>query len=420
LAIRTCSSASPVSRPPDRREARMRRVPLLDGLRGYFLLFMLLTHLFGGAYALVRVNHAELGFVQDAQGFVFLSGLLVGALYGRRMEKHGFSGPARQMWRRAFELYLWMIGLMLSVLVLRSILPGAPAIWNEWLGLLPTGTTPVRAAAAAMLYQPTFFDILPQYILYLAVAPALLWLCITGRAIAVLAGSAMLWLAMQLGLHLALADAINAVLGAWQDGLTLRVAFNPLAWQVLFFFAMALGALWAQGRVDVARILDPMRTTPAIIAAIVVAFFALWRLGFTFDLLPKVMMLRFWIFENRTEFSLVFLVNFVALAYLVAWVLVAGRDVASRAVRTASAILNGLFTLPFLRLLGRHSLHVYAWHVLVVYVAAWFDGHFGPYGDLGRSAIAIVCVAVLALPAAMIEWRDQRRTRREALTVPAE
>ena len=80
----------------------MRRVPLLDGLRGYFLVFMLLTHLFGGAYALVRVNHAELGFVQDAQGFVFLSGLLVGALYGRRMERHGFAGPARQRAGLAF------------------------------------------------------------------------------------------------------------------------------------------------------------------------------------------------------------------------------------------------------------------------------------------------------------------------------
>ena len=48
----------------------------------------------------------------------------------------------------------------------------------------------------------------------------------------------------------------------------------------------------------------------------------------------------------------------------------------------------------------------YAWHVLVVYLAAWVDGHFGPYGDLGRSAIAIVCVGLLALPAVLIEWRE--------------
>jgi hypothetical protein len=398
----------------------MRRVPLLDGLRGYFLLFMLLTHLFGGAYPLVRVNHAELGFVQDAQGFVFISGLLVGVLYGRRMERFGFAGPARQIWRRAVELYLWMIGLMLAVLVLRAALPGAAAIWDEWLGLLPSGTTPVRLTAAAMLYQPTFFDILPQYILYLAAAPLLLRLCMTGRPVAVLTGSVLLWLAVQLGIHLGLADGINSLLGRWQTGLTLRVAFNPLAWQVLFFSAMALGVMWTQGRLDVRRLLDPARPGPAMIAGIVVAFFALWRLGFTFELVPKVMMLRFWIFENRTEFSLVFLVNFIALAYLIAWVLVAGAASAARTVRAASTFLNSLFTLPFLCLMGRHSLQVYAWHVLVVYLAAWFDGYFGPYGGVGRSFIALVCIVLLPLPAVFIEWRARRRMRRDAVAVAAE
>lgn len=397
----------------------MPRVALLDGLRGYFLVFMLINHLFGGQYALVKVNHAELGFVQDAQGFVFLSGLLVGALYGRRMERHGFAGPARQIWKRSFELYLWTLGLMVAVLVLRGVLPGAGAVWKEWLGLLPTGATPVLAAAATLLYQPTFFDILPQYILYMVAAPPLLWLCVTGRAAAVIAASVMLWLAMQLGVHLALADGVNVLLDRWYEGLTLRAAFNPFAWQILFFSAMAIGALWTQGRIDVGRLLDPRRAGPAVAAAVVVVFFAFWRFGFTFGLLPKVMMLRFWIFENRPEFSLVFLVNFVALAYLVAWVLVAGPEAASRSVRAAAALLNRLFTLPFLRLLGRHSLHVYAWHVLVVYVAMWVDWHFGPFGSIGRSAIGLASVPLLAVPAVLSEWRKQRRDRREALAVAA-
>jgi hypothetical protein len=305
--------------------------------------------------------------------------------------------------------------------VLRQVLPGAPAIWNEWLGLLPTRAAPVTVAAATLLYQPTFFDILPQYILYMAVAPFLLWLCVTGRAGIVFAGSAILWLAMQLGMQLAIADGINALLDRWYEGLTLRAAFNPFAWQILFISAMALGALWAQGKVDVGRILDPRRPGPAIAAAIIVAVFAFWRFGFTFELLPRVMMLRFWIFENRPEFSLVFLVNFVALGYLVAWLLVAGREASPRIVRSASAVLNGLFMLPFLRLLGRHSLYVYAWHVLVVYVALWFDGYYGPFGSLGRTVIGLVCIPLLAVPAVFIEWRRQRRDRRQgAAPAPAE
>ena len=47
----------------------MNRLEILDGLRGYFLVFMLLNHLsFTGGYLLVKVNHAEFGFVEDAQG----------------------------------------------------------------------------------------------------------------------------------------------------------------------------------------------------------------------------------------------------------------------------------------------------------------------------------------------------------------
>lgn len=395
----------------------MRRVPLLDGLRGYFLVFMLITHLFGGRYALVRINHAELGFVQDAQGFVFLSGLLVGALYGRRMLRDGFSAAAGLIWQRAAMLYLCTLALLLSVLLLRLILPGADLIWSTWLGVLPTGTPAAAITAALLLYQPTFFDILPQYVLYLAAAPPLLWLTLNGHARAVLAGSALLWLAMQFGAQDVLADAINGVLGLWQEELRIRSAFNPLAWQIVFMSAMVLGALWTQGRLDVGAILDPQRPARAIVAAIVVAFFCAWRLAFTFGLVQPGVMAAFQHFENRPEFSVVFLTNFVALGYLVAWLLVAGGATRSRAVQAISTALNRLFNLPFLRLLGRHSLQVYAWHVLVVYVAVWVDGWFGPFDSLTRSAIGLACVALLAVPSAIVEWRDRRR---EAVAVPAE
>ncbi len=54
----------------------MKRYDLIDGMRGYFLVFMLINHLiFAGGYWLVQVNHNQLAFVEDAQGFVFLSGL---------------------------------------------------------------------------------------------------------------------------------------------------------------------------------------------------------------------------------------------------------------------------------------------------------------------------------------------------------
>lgn len=398
----------------------MRRVEVIDGLRGYFLVFMFLTHLtFSGGYLLVRLNHAELGFVQDAQGFVFLSGLLVGMVYGPRMAKRGFAATAESIWRRAGELYAYTITCVLAVLLLRLLLPGAPQLWSEWLGGLGDGGTAFRTAGAMLLYQPTFLDILPQYVVYMAVAPLLLWLCVTGRWLSVMVGSSLLWLAIQTGVHLPLADAIDAGLAKLDSGLSIRTAFNVLAWQLPFFIAMVIGALLAAGRIDIRRVLDPRQTVLVKAFAVSLLFFTAFRLGFTFELVPEIVRNRFQVYENRPELGLVFLINFVLLAYVVAWMLVAGPRAENRTVAAVARWLGALFNLSFLRLLGRHSLQIYAWHVVLVYFLYWFDWAAGPFNELEKTTIALFGVGLLATPAVYREWRDTRRARLVAGTTDA-
>lgn len=101
----------------------MRRLEILDGMRGYFLVFMMLNHLtFTGGYLLVKINHGELGYVQDAQGFVFLSGLLVGMVYARRMLKEGYAAGARKIRKRALEIYRYAAGSLLVIMALGLVL----------------------------------------------------------------------------------------------------------------------------------------------------------------------------------------------------------------------------------------------------------------------------------------------------------
>ena len=81
-------------------------------MRGYFLVFMLLNHLaFTGGLWLVRVNHAELGFVQDAQGFIFLSGLLVGLTYTRHFLRGEPAAATGRILRRALQLHAYAMGV---------------------------------------------------------------------------------------------------------------------------------------------------------------------------------------------------------------------------------------------------------------------------------------------------------------------
>jgi peptidoglycan/LPS O-acetylase OafA/YrhL len=93
----------------------------------------------------------------------------------------------------------------------------------------------------------------------------------------------------------------------------------------------------------------------------------------------------------------------VAAAYAVTWVIRVGPATASMPLRWLGSLLGGFFNLPFLRLLGRHSLQVYAWHVVVIYLLKTVDYNWGPFSEATKTAIALTGIALLALPALILD-----------------
>lgn len=379
----------------------MRRIEILDGLRGYFLVFMIVNHLklIGGVW-LAHFNLGELGYVQDAQGFVFLSGLLVGLIHSRRMLAKGFVGASQKMWRRAVEIYCYALVCLLGITLLSSVIPGAAETWSSWLWGLGYHDPGYLASAAMLLYQPNYMDILPQYVLYMLVAPFLVWLCLGGRAGMVIAGSLVLWLVVQLGLDIPVASAAHAVAGRLQSPDIVRVYFNPLAWQICFVAGVVFGCLTVTRQLDWAQLMTPECTLWAWTALAVLAIFAVVRLGMTFQLHPAALSTRIAGMDQKEEFGLIYLVNFAAAAYLMAWTLIAGPAARSTIIRGMATTLNRLLRLPFLRLLGRHSLQVYSLHVFLVYGIHLIDVQTDPWTQSVKTivlAAAIACVALFAL-----------------------
>jgi hypothetical protein len=384
----------------------MKRIAILDGLRGYFLVFMLINHLrlIGGVW-LARLNLGELGYVQDVQGFVFLSGLLVGLLYTRRMLERGFTQAARKMWRRALQIYCYALACLFGIAALSGLIPGAAAVWSNWLwgfGYLDPG---YLASAALLLYQPNYLDILQQYILYMLAAPFLVWLCLRGRAVAVIAGSLTLWLTVQLGLYGPVADAAHGLAGRIWSPNIVRFYFDPLAWQICFVSGLALGSLTAANRLDWRRVMAPERPVWALAALAVVLVFAYLRLGMTFQFHPTE--LAAWIkgMDQKEAFGPFYLVNFTAVAYLVGWTLMAGPSARSAPVRGIATFLNRFLRLPFLRLLGRHSLQVYCLHVFLVYCVRLVDAQTDLWSQALKTVVLVTAIAFLGLLALYRETR---------------
>ena len=384
----------------------MKRFDLIDGMRGYFLVFMLINHLiFAGGYWLVKVNHNQLAFVEDAQGFVFLSGLLIGMVYARKMMKNGYAAGRQAIYSRAFELYRYAMGIVIAILAAQMILPEAYTVWYNWLGYT-TFDDPLRLAAiATFLFQPTFMDILPQYIVYMLFAPMLVKLVLEDKWHYVLAGSLTLWMAGQLGLQRIATEPLNQlVMGPDDQGI--RVSFNLLGWQIVFYSGLVLGAMTSTNKIDWSRILTPENTFIPKMALIVTLFFLPLRIMTANGLMPDFMLGKFASMEIRADFGPVYLLNFLAVAALVTWLIVAGPKHPSAMVQKAAGVLTWVFSLKFLQLIGRHSLYVYVWHVAIVYAVYYFDGRTPELSQLTKTAIAFVGVALLALPAI---WREREK-----------
>lgn len=384
----------------------MKRFDIIDGMRGYFLVFMLINHLiFAGGYWLVKVNHNQLAFVEDAQGFVFLSGLLIGMVYARKMMKNGYAAGRQAIYSRAFELYRYAMGIVLAVLVAQMLLPDAYSVWYNWLGYT-TFDDPLRLAAiATFLFQPTFMDILPQYIVYMLFAPLLVKLVLEDKWHYVLAGSLVLWMAAQLGLQRIFTEPMNQViLGPDDQGI--RASFNLLGWQIVFYSGLVLGAMTSAGKINWNRILTPENTFIPKMALIVVLFFLPLRIMTANGLMPDFMIGKFAAMEVRADFGPVYLLNFIAVAALVTWLIAAGPKHPSGFVRKAAGVLTWVFSLKFLQLIGRHSLYVYVWHVAIVYAVYYFDGRSPELSQMTKTAIAFVGIALLAIPAI---WREREK-----------
>jgi hypothetical protein len=214
----------PISRPP--RDLR------LDVVRGWLQLSIFASHAFGSFIGGWMI-HAAWGLSDSSEQFVLLSGLALGSVFTLKAARGGHAVAVADMARRTWRLYL-------THLVVLALF-GAMVFWAEralpllgeaerlgwsWLREAPAAAV---AAAPTMLWQPAFMGILPIFVWCMLALPPFLWLAARIGAWA---------LAVPAGLY------AGVQLFGWATpplGVGTGIAFDPLAWQVLFLGGAFLG-----------------------------------------------------------------------------------------------------------------------------------------------------------------------------------
>ncbi|MGH8444905.1 MAG: OpgC domain-containing protein [Solimonas sp.] len=358
----------------------------LDALRGLLLVLMTLTHL---PTRFSAYSSQVFGFVSAAEGFVFLSAYLTGAIYARRLAAGEHRAVRSSLLLRARRLYLWHIGLLLfafTVIAAIGVYGERPALYNLLSFYLEQ---PAMAlwTAPLLLYQPPLLDILPMYIVFVIATPWLLGGAQREGWRKLLALSALAWLFAQCGGRALLLEGFNVATGVRVPTLPEHAlgSFDWFAWQLLWVGGLYVGAAGSDPQLRPRLALSPLMRAAALVCTL--AFLAWYhQLGNLWPergqpLLFGKMMLR----PLRV-------LDFAMLAITTAWLL--------------PALFHGLRCLA---LLGRASLSVFTMHLLLVLLSLGFVvSDDEPLDQWQESMVLGATFSILALTA----WRYRLRRRR--------
>jgi hypothetical protein len=293
----------------------------LDFFRGIAMFIILMAHTPGNF--LTSWIPARWGFSDATEMFVFCSGMASAIAFGGAFKQSGWVLGTARVGFRVWQVYWAHIGLFIAVAALLAGFDYYGGYDKNYIGSLNLWKFFADPAVpllglVTLTYVPNYFDILPMYMVVLAMMPIVMALqrIHTGFVFAFMAT---VWLGAQTSLW---GDAHWALPAEpWSER---KWFFNPFGWQLIFFTGFAFMRGWIPK--------PPVHVALIILALlIVIANIPLSNIGvraiardwfFVTDTGNPVISMRVALkpFIDKSDFGLFRFAHFLALAYL-AWVL---------------------------------------------------------------------------------------------------
>ena len=376
------------------------RDPRLDFFRGIVMFIILIAHTPGNWLTLWIP--ARFGFSDATEVFVFCSGMASAIAFGAVFRDQGLlMGTARIIFR-CWQVYWAHIGLFFAIAGTMVVLNSTELFERDYVGqlnLYPFFKNPEQnlVGLLTLTYVPNYFDILPMYLVVLAMMPLVI---AAHRAHPLLALGlvAGVWLGAQI-------DALALPAEPWSAR---EWFFNPFGWQLVFFTGFAFMAGWIPA--------PPRNKLLVILAAVIVvviiplAYYRITRQ------LPEV---REWRTEYRyliakTDFGILRYVHFLALAYL-CWIAVgeAGKRILPPQTGGALAELWRR-TLAVIMKVGQQSLAVFITSMFVARLLGVALDVLGRNSLFNQLVVNLTGFAILIAVAYGVGWFKSQpwRTKR--------
>jgi hypothetical protein len=366
------------------------RDPRLDFFRGAAMFIIFIAHCRGNF--LWNYIPARFGMSDAADMFVFLSGMAASIAFGGAFVRHGALIGTARILHRCWQLMVAHLGLFFT----GAFVVAAGTRWfgdTDYVDVLGLhhffdDTPNALIQLFTLRYVPNYFDILPLYMVVLAMVPVAMLLARL-HPLLVVAASLTLYLAT-------VAFQLNFPANADDQP---QWFFDPLAWQLIFFTGFALRRGWVRVPLDSPKLLV------ASIAILVVGLAI--SLPSVFEHSVLIDRLRIWIGDHsdKTYLDPLQYFHFLASVYVILGLL-KGRE----------AILLSPALRPFVKC-GQQALAVFVTGMILSHIASMVFDHAGT-GFVAQVAVNGVCFALLVAVAYTVAWFKAQPWKRQPLATP--
>ena len=347
-----------------------------DTLRGIMLMIMTVDHVSGFSLPLYEC----FGFFSAAEGFVLLSGLVIGIVYGKLVDTAPFSDLVKKARSRAKIIYVSHIFIYFLILFAALASSSFAVNWGIWEPLIVNEPFKAALLGPLLLDQPSYLDILPMYVLFVILSPMILLHFKSNNEKFVLLLSVIVWGLAQCGLR----DLVFSGLGNYVP-INLGV-FDIFAWQILYISGLYVGYFVVRRKRELLKF-NGFLFLFSVAAAAVIFLVKYGKLDFI-----QFGNIDLDFFTNKETLGPLRLLNFYIFCYIVASVSMKSRN-----------ILN----LPIIAYLGKHSLQVFSFSILLVFLA---KPYYHQLTSLSGYVVLAFLVLSLYIPAGLHEMYSSYRT----------
>lgn len=345
--------------------AKQLRDERLDVFRGLTMLIIFVAHLPENSWN--AWIPARFGFSSGAELFVFCSGIASALAFGGVFTRHGFWLGTARIAYRIWQVYWAQIGLVLALIALAAALDrifGLAVLAQQFQPLLADPENALLGFAT-LTWQPDYLDILPMYLVILALVPVMILARRLHATLPLLVAAALYAVVWITGLNLS-GNPWNGV--GW--------FLNPFAWQFIFFIGFFVAMKW----LPVPRLGDQRLMTAAALFILVSVPLSFWG---SLEHWPLAQAARDFLIpaNEKTDLHILRVLHFLALAYLVLSLIDPWRD---RLDRGAGHLLI---------LIGRQALACF----LASVVLARLLGTIADMAGRGETVVALLNLAGFAL-----------------------